>query len=185
MLAMSVVGWQHLAMRDLAVPLLFLVMGLAACPVAVDGGFDGAVDGFDGFVGFDEVTTSRSMAIALVAPHLEQRFQVPITISRPSPDARVRARFVRVDGVVVGELTTDAFANPSPSNWALLQPGAVLTTFSAAIAEEETFRLSLATNSPPAAVEVELSVTAPADVDFDGLDDGVSVEIGAPRPFIP
>ncbi len=121
----------------------------------------------------------------LVAPHLEQRFQVPVTISRPSPDARVRARFVRVDGVVVGELTTDAFASPSPSNWALLQPGAVLTTFSAAVADEETFRLSLATNTPPAAVEVELSVTAPADVDFDGIEDGVSVEIGAPRPFIP
>lgn len=163
--------------------LLVVTVGLGGCPGIADGGF--ADDGFDGFGGFGEVSTERRLALGLVAPNLEQRFQLPVTISPPSPDARIEARFTRVDGVVVGELTADAFASASPSNWGLLQPGLTVSTFSSGIADDETFRLSLATNAPPAAVDVVIVVTAPADVDFDGLDDGVRVEIGAPRPFIP
>jgi hypothetical protein len=170
-------------MRVWSLATLVVVLVCAGCPGIADDGF--ADDGFDGFGGFGEVSAGRSLSLGLVAPNLEQRFQLPVTISPPSPDARIEALFSRVDGVVVGELTTDAFANPSPSNWTLLDPGLLLTTFSAGIADEETFRLSLATNAPPAAVAVEIIVTAPSDVDFDGFDDGVRVEIGAPLPFFP
>lgn len=173
--------------RSQALFVLVVVLTLAGCPGSVDDGFaDDGFDGFfDGFGGFGEVSARRSLSLGLVPPNPEQRFQIPVTISPPSPDARIEALFSRVDGVVVGEITSDAFANPSPSNWFLLDPGLVLTTFSAAIADEELFRLSLATNAPPAAVSVDVIVTAPTDVDFDGFDDGVRVEVGAPRPFIP
>jgi len=175
-------GWQDAPMRAPSL-LLVVMLGVAGCPGIADDGF--ADDGFDGFGGFAEVSARRSLSFGLVEPNLEQRFQLPVTISPPSPDARIEALFSRVDGVVVGELTADAFANPSPSTWSLLDPGLLLTTFSSGIGDEELYRLSLATNAPPAAVAVEIIVTAPADVDFDGFDDGVPVEVGAPQPFIP
>jgi hypothetical protein len=156
---------------------LLALVALVGCPLPVDDG--------DGFAGFGEVYAERRLSLALVAPNLEQRFQLPVTISPPSPDVRIDARFVRVDGIVVGELTADALATPSPAEWSVLGPGAFLRAFAPAVVGEETFRLSLATTAPPAAVEVELTVAALADVDLDGFDDGVRIEFASPRPFIP
>jgi hypothetical protein len=162
---------------------LVVTCAVAGCPGTLDDGF--ADDGFDGFGGFGEVSVRRSLSFSLVAPNLEQRIRFPVTVSPPSPDARIEALFSRVDGVVVGDINADVFANPSPSSWSLLEPGLLLTTFSSGVSDEESFRLSLATNGPPAAVAVELIVTAPSDVDFDGIDDDVRVEVGTPQPFIP
>jgi hypothetical protein len=165
---------------------LVVTCAVAGCPGTLDDGFaDDGFDGFGGFGGFGEVSVRRSLSFSLVPPNLEQRFRLPVTVSPPSPDARIEALFSRVDGVVVGDLNADIFANPSPSSWALLEPGLLLTTFSSGFSDEEIFRLSLATNGPPAAVAVEIIVTAPSDVDFDGLDDDVRVEVGVPQPFIP
>ena len=163
--------------------LLVAALAAAGCPGTVDGGF--VDDGFDGFTAFAEVAVRRSLSFSLVSPNLEQRFRLPVTVSPPSPDARIEALFARDYGVDVGDLNADDFANPSPSSWSLLEPGLLLTTFSSGFSDEETFRLSLATNGPPAAVAVELIITAPSDVDFDGIDDDVRVEVGAPQPFIP
>lgn len=169
-------------MRVVGLLSLLLVPVLGACPV-LDGGDFFVDDGFDGFT-FTEVSVDRRLAFQLDAVNPTQRYQIPVTISPPSSSARIDASFSRIDGVVVGELNTDGFANESPSNWSLLEPLTVLSTFSSGN-EVETFRLSLATNDPPAFVDVRIVVTAPADVDFDGLEDGVVVDVGAPSPFIP
>jgi hypothetical protein len=46
-------------------------------------------------------------------------------------------------------------------------------------------RLSVGTDRPPTILEVSVAVTAPSDVDFDGVDDDVTLVIGDPVPFIP
>lgn len=157
--------------------------GLLAFVVGCDGDdfFDPPF--FEDFT-FTEVTVDRRLAIRLDEANLEQRFQIPVTITPASSSARIDATFSRVDGVVVGELQPDTFASASPSNWFLLEPGSILSTFSDGF-EDQLYRLSLATNDPPAFVDVRIVVTAPSDVDFDGFDDGVEVAIGAPEPFIP
>lgn len=158
---------------------LAAVSGCEGC--AVDGGFDGAFDGF----AFGEVSTARQMAIHLDETNREQRFRLDVTVDPPSPDARITAAFARVDGLAVGELAPDAFANGEPFAWALLNPGTVLTSFSDAIGPTETMRLSVGTDRPPTILEVSVAVTAPSDVDFDGVDDDVTLVIGDPVPFIP
>jgi len=179
MLAAQATGWQHRDMRRHLVGGLWGLLAVAGC----DGGQFGDPPFFDDLT-FTEVVVDRRLALRLDDVNLEQRFRLPVTISPPSSSARIDAVFTRVDGVVVGELQPDAFANESPSNWSLLAPGQTLSTFSDGFVEQ-TYRLSLATNDPPAFVDVRLVVTVPSDVDFDGLDDGVTVTIGAPAPFIP
>ena len=148
-----------------------------------DGEFFADGEGFDGF-GFREVTVERKLSLHLDELYPTQRYQFPISVTPPSLDAFVTANFVRVDGVVVSELASDAFANESPSTWALVGPGGVLTSFGTGDGAE-VYRLSAASNGSPAFVDVDISVTAPSDVDFDGVDDGVVIEIGTPLPFIP
>jgi hypothetical protein len=141
---------------------------------------------------FGEMNATRSVGVSLVAPATTQRFVVPVTIEPFSPDARIEAFFLRVEGSVVADLSTDAFAPSSPTGWALVEEGVALRTFSAADAFTEDFRLSLAdsrdgvwsTDAGPASAQIELVVSAPADVDFDGFDDDVTVSIGPLRPVV-
>ena len=108
-----------------------VVVLTALCAGCFSGFDDGAFldgQGFDGF-SFREVSSERQVALHLDELYPTQRYQFQITVDPPSPDAFVTARFTRVDGVVVGELASDAFASESPSTWALLGPGGVLTSF--------------------------------------------------------
>ena len=160
-------------------------LGLTGCPGFVADGFvDGGFDGFDGFA-FAEVSTARRMVIHLDDANPQQRFRFDVTVDPASPDARITAQFSRVEGLGVAEVAPETFANEQPFAWALLNPGTVLTSFSDAIGPVETMRLSVGTDRPPTILEVTLAVTAPSDVDFDGIEDDVTVDIADPVPFIP
>jgi hypothetical protein len=158
------------------------LLGLSGCPGMVADGFvDG---GFDGFA-FAEVSTARRLVIHLDDANPQQRFRFDVTVDPVSPDARITAQFSRVEGLGVAEVAPETFANEQPFAWALLNPGTVLTSFSDAIGPVETMRLSVGTDRPPTILEVTLAVTAPSDVDFDGIEDDVTVDIADPEPFIP
>ncbi len=158
------------------------LLGSIGCPGFGDDAFvDG---GFDGFA-FAEVSTTRRMVIHLDDANPQQRFRFDVTVDPISPDARITAQFSRVEGLGVAELAPETFANEQPFAWALLNPGTVLTSFSDAVGPVETMRLSVGTDRPPTILEVTLAVTAPSDVDFDGIEDDVAVAIADPVPFIP
>jgi hypothetical protein len=166
-----------------------MVAGLGGCPVTFPDTFSD--NGLPVGV-FGEVNATRTLTVSLASPVTTQRFVVPVLIDPPSPDARVEAFFVRVEGLVVADLATNAFASSMPAGWALVEQGTALRTFSAADATTEAFRLSLAhasdagwtTTDDSAAAQIELVVSAPSDVDFDGVDDDVTVSIGELSPVI-
>ncbi len=169
--------------RVLVLPTVALLALVSGCFSSFDDGFFADDGGFDGFA-FREINVERQLSLNLDELYPTQRYRFQITVDPPSPDAFVTARFTRVDGVVVSELAGDDFASETPSTWSLVGPGGVLTSFGNGQGSE-LYRLSASSDGSQAFVDVDISVTAPADVDFDGLEDDVAIDIGDPQPFFP
>jgi hypothetical protein len=85
------------------------------------------------------------------------------------------------------ELIDDVFASDEPFNWAFADVG---FGFRAASSGRGTDRLRLSVARQDVDVgraislDLDLSLAAPTDVDFDGVEDGVEVELGVLEPVV-
>jgi hypothetical protein len=161
-----------------------VVMGLSLLS-ACDGDFDGGF--FEApFPVVREVDTVKELALTVGAAPV--RFAVPIRVSPPSAEARVDVAVTFAQRPLRAELVTETFIGAPPATWALVTDGAQLQSFASG-SENERLRLSLARDpddvSAPLAVRLQLRLTAPGDVDFDGLDDNVTVALDPLEPVPP
>lgn len=137
--------------------------------------------------GFSNTTTVRGISVRLDDTAPIQRYLFPVTIEPASSatEALFTATVTDLSGAAVGELDLEDFATPSPAGWLGLQDGSVLqTTF---LASSTEVRLSLARNGAAgesADVTLQLTLAAPNDLNFDGVADDLTVEIGDPTPLL-
>ncbi len=166
-----------------------LLLGAALCP---DGGGFGAGGGFA--PGFPtplpppaDVTANKSVTLHLDSNQRVLRFRLPVAVSPPSPSARMDHGVVRAARPFLLDLAAEDFRNDDERFWPQVQAGFVGNSFFND-PSVEGFVLGVALDagddgSEPLDVDLVLTLTAPADEDFDGVSDGVTVRIGTLEPL--
>jgi hypothetical protein len=115
------------------------------------------------------------------------RFRVPVRVSPPSFEARLEVIVDSAGRPLRAELLPEAFAGGGPNTWGFVSTGAQVQTFLSGV-EREDLRLSLSRDAADVdalnPLRLSLRLVAPADVDFDGAEDGVEVGIDPLSPLV-
>jgi len=159
---------------------LVLVPVVLVCGAADCGGFGGPLL-FPTLPA--EVTAGKALTLHLDPAQPRQRFRLPVAVTPTDGGAHADAIVVRATRAFHLNLTTLSGASDNVGEWPIVDVGFNISTFlngegAAALAvglepgEEQALD-----------IELNLVVGAPADVDFDGVDDGVEVELGALEPL--
>lgn len=133
-----------------------------------------------------ETTTQKKLTLHLDAAHPTQRFEVPVSMTPPSASAHVDVLVNRATDTVRLEVAGRGFDNADRSAWPVVSTGFAGSVF---LETSETQRVVLSIGlddeGADAVADVDLDVifACPADVDFDGLSDGVVVDIGPLEPL--
>ncbi|MDP2342303.1 MAG: hypothetical protein Q8O67_15215 [Deltaproteobacteria bacterium] len=168
---------------------LVLIAGLGALSGCIDGGFDGFDFIADGpFPVFQETTTSKKLTLTLDDLNPVQRYVIPATQQPSSFEAHFDIAVSRADSGFFVELIDDQFASDEPFNWAFADVGFGFRAASSGTGTDR-IRLSVARQDVDAgraiSLDIDLTLAAPSDVDFDGIDDNVTVSLGGLEPVIP
>jgi hypothetical protein len=133
---------------------------------------------------FATVTAEKNLALTLGARPLE--FRVPVTTSPPSPETLVTVAVAEAARPLRMQFVDAGAPRRTPDAWLLVQPGDRLEN---GLGTLPAGRLSLGRDpndvDEPLPLRLVITVTSSGDVDFDGLDDGVTVAIGALEPLLP
>jgi hypothetical protein len=160
----------------------FVAVAACAALTACDAGFDGPLPPFSS----GEVDTTKSLGLTLGADAV--RFAVPVRVTPPTFDARVELTVIDATRPLRAEFLPEPFAGGPIESWAFVSTDSQLQTFLSGV-DVEDLRLSLARDpsdvEDPIAVRMALRLVAPTDVDFDGVDDGVTVSFGTLSPLSP
>jgi hypothetical protein len=151
--------------------------------------FVGCTPGFDDFIfepplaGGGTVSAAKELALTIGAEPV--RFVLPVRVSPASFDATVTAVVEQASRPLRLELTPEQFAGSPPEVWPLVETGTEVFIFSTGTSPERLF-VTLARDptdiDDPIAVRLRLRLTAPTDIDFDGLDDDVTVNLDELEP---
>ena len=156
-------------------------VALCACNGLADVGFDG--DGGP-FPEFSETTTSKQLTVTLDDVNPVQRFVIPIVVNPGSFDARLGLLVTRAERPFLLEFIAEDFSSNISADWADADVNFSFNTFSSG-ATQERIRLSLGRqDNQNVSIDMDLVLVAPTDVDFDGFEDEVVVEIGTLEPVI-
>lgn len=169
--------------RALALVPLTLLLRADVC---IDGlGFPGP------FPSATETSTTKKLTLHLDREHAAQRFRIPLTMTPPSGGAHVDVIVNRATRLVRIEIADANVASTEPGGWTPVSTGFAGSVF---LNGSETQDVVLAVGIDPfdldsvADVDLELDVdvvfACPSDVDFDGVSDGVVVDIGQLDPVI-
>lgn len=174
-------------MRFAPLALLPLTLLLRADGCFVDDGF-----GFAGaFPATTETTVEKKLTLHLDGQQPQVRFVMPLTMTPASSSAHVDVLVTRATRRVGIECAEEEFATDERSRWFGIDVNGSTSTFLTP-REQTALRLSvglgeddIALTDPTASVDVDLVVTfaEPTDVDFDGADDGVVLDIGTLEPL--
>ncbi len=168
--------WSHVAV-------FATILALLCGSGCLDFSGDLVSDGFDGFSeGFaDRVVAQRRLKVNLDDLNPTQRFLFSVDV-RPFGGGTIDVTVLEADqSQLQGDLNPASFADGDPRSWFSFGPGIPLQSF--LVESGDNFVLGLGTFTPPMAATLQLSVTAPPDVDFDGDLDGVVGTIGDLRPI--
>ena len=154
-----------------------------------DGGFDGGFDAFDGgpFPVFAETSTTKKLTFTLDDLNPIQRYAIPGSIQPSSFDAHYDVAVTRADSGFLIELIDNQFASDEPFNWAFADVGFGFRAASSGTGADR-IRLSIARQDVDAgravSLDLDLALAAPTDVDFDGVEDNVVVQLDGVEPVI-
>ena len=163
--------------------LLPLSSGLTGC-IGGDG-FDFIADG--PFPVFEETTTTKQLTLTLDDLNPVQRYQLLASVNPGTFEAHVDVSVRRATAVFGFEITEEAFASNEPAFWPGADVGFLFQTRSAGNGRD-LLRLSVARFPENAgqqvSIDLEVVLAAPNDVDFDGVGDDVTVELGPLDPVV-